>query len=224
MPDPIPHLGGPAGGARRSARAGRWRRIGAAVATATRATRGGLSLSSVMDNNAACISRRLSPPRIVMLDDEPAVLQCLTFVMRLWFKDAVLLTFDSADNATEELAREAPDLFTTDVNHLPPRGYEMLRTLAATGAKYPILVISAFATEEAVREWAGPELNAALLRKPFQMEDLRRELQQRLGPIDGETLAHEKTNRHPKEEFPGGGTPGNPASPKASAEPGRPDP
>ena len=93
------------------------------------------------------------------------------------FKDAKILTFEDANEAMQEITREAPDLFTTDWNHLALPCPEMFRQLIAQGAKYPIFVISAcgerIATDGRLREFTDAGLNVTLIAKPFRWEDVR---------------------------------------------------
>jgi DNA-binding NtrC family response regulator len=136
-------------------------------------------------------SRKPRPLRIVMLDDEAFVLETLKLVWSLEYSNAELLTFTDTQKALQELQREDPDLFTTDWNHYGMRGPEILKALAARKVKYPVFVISAFAPEENVVVSAGPGLNVTLLRKPFNVEQLRALLREHFGPGDGLELRKE---------------------------------
>src|SRR5258708_7885621 len=106
------------------------------------------------------------PLRIVMLDDVEGPLRSTEMVIRSWFKNATVLKFQNGDEALRELAREEPDLLVTDVCHPGPSGYEMLRLFAAKRVKFPILIISATATQGQVSQAAGSGLTVGFLQKP----------------------------------------------------------
>ncbi len=126
------------------------------------------------------------PPRIVMMDDLRSVLEMLESVIRIWFPDATILTFTDAELAYQELMREDPDLFTTDVCHPEPDGDELLRLLTARNVKYPIFVMSAWVkTKEALRPGCiGPNLNVTLMPKPFPLDELYWQLLSNVGLSD----------------------------------------
>ena len=114
------------------------------------------------------------PLRIVMLDDEPLVLDAVKLMLGFDLPNSFFLTFTDAESALQELEWKAPDLFTTDWNHAKMRCDEMLQVLAAKRVKYPVFVISVYAQEKDVLPYKGPDLQVAFLAKPFLLEDLRR--------------------------------------------------
>ena len=128
------------------------------------------------------------PFKIVMVDDLEGPLLSTEMVTRFLLKDSTMLKFQRGDDAMRELAREEPDLLITDVCHRGPSGYEMLQLLAAKRVNFPILIISATATQEKVSQSAGGELNVRLLQTPWTMESLRRELVNLVGPIEYENI------------------------------------
>ena len=133
-------------------------------------------------------TRCTRPLRIVVLDDEPGVREALQLLLPSYLPNSVILTFNDAELALQELEREDPDLFTTDWNH-PGRlfGEGLLRILASRGVKYPIFLITAYA--DSIRQeivgYANQGLNIALLAKPFSLDDLRRLVSTHLGPENG---------------------------------------
>jgi hypothetical protein len=52
-------------------------------------------------------------------------------MLRFDLPNSFILTFTNAESARQELEREAPDLFTTDINHVGLWFPEMLQRLAA---------------------------------------------------------------------------------------------
>jgi DNA-binding response OmpR family regulator len=117
------------------------------------------------------------PLRIVVMDDEQGVTECMTMLFEHWFPEATILAFTDAEKALQELIRTPPDLFTTDWNHVAPGCADMLSALRETGAKYPILVISAMSDsiirQNLLHPFSSGGLNVSLLAKPLTMETLR---------------------------------------------------
>lgn len=123
------------------------------------------------------------PPRIVMIDDLPAVLDTLESLTKIWFKEVTILRFTDAEQAYQELEREAPDLFITDVCHPAPDGDELLRRLTEKKATFPIFIISAYVRKiEDLRPGSvGPDLKATLIPKPFTIDEFYRQLLNQVG-------------------------------------------
>jgi two-component system response regulator ChvI len=132
------------------------------------------------------LERKSSRPlRIVMLDDEPTMLDNLKTVLEFELDDAKILTFTDGEEALQELTREGPDLFTTDWYHPKIPCGEMLRALAARKVKYPIFVISGHAESDMakglVRQFVAQGLKVTLLSKPWTVGQLRALLLEHLG-------------------------------------------
>jgi DNA-binding response OmpR family regulator len=142
-------------------------------------------LSGMVADTLALVKKesphRNRPLRIVMLDDEPCVLDALKIIMQFVFNDAKILTCTGSEEALQELAQEAPDLFTTDWAHPTFPGEALLRVLAEKKVTYPIFVISARAE---YIEYLDQGLNVSLLSKPFTLEQLRSLLLKHLDPSD----------------------------------------
>ena len=106
-------------------------------------------------------------------------------MLRFDLPDSFILTFTSAASALQELEREDPDLFTTDMNHVGMRFPEMLDRLGGRRGKYPVFVLSACAeldtAKEMVRRCVDQGWHVTLLSKPFLLDDLRRLLRSHLG-------------------------------------------
>jgi len=81
-------------------------------------------------------------PRIVLLDDEPILLDALGLTIERSLKQATILKFSDPQLALQEILRTPPNLFTTDINHSSLSCEELLRSLASNQAKFPIFVIS----------------------------------------------------------------------------------
>jgi DNA-binding NtrC family response regulator len=124
------------------------------------------------------VARATRPLRIVLVNDEPLVLQVFDVNVRSWFKDVTVLMFDNAIDALDELSRTAPDLLIT--YDLMPRmsGDELCQRLLDKRVTYPVIVFSAHdRTEKWVPELGRGGLNVSSLPCPFTVEDLRKTLE-----------------------------------------------
>ena len=135
----------------------------------------------IMNEAAATTDRR--KPRIILVDDEKHMLQLFELYIREWFKEVDLVLFQNGDTAWEELNRQAPDLLITDWYHPGLDGGEMVRKLAQTQSRIPVLMISA-CDWEYVREFADSGIKVVFLQKPFSSEQLWRALNELIGPCD----------------------------------------
>lgn len=123
------------------------------------------------------------PPKIVMVNDEPLVLDALEMMIRFWFKDATILMFSVPEEALEELFRSDPDLLITDDKMPKLNGSDIVGRIADRNVTYPIIVTSPWSpTEQWVREWASYGLNISYLAQPCTVEELKAELTKHLEP------------------------------------------
>ena len=123
--------------------------------------------------------------QIVVVDDEPRVLEMLERAIRDWLKDVHVLTFQDSDNAWQELSRTDPDFFITDCNLPGLECEQFFSSLAMRKVKYPILVLSE--SDEGFLKLKEcllrcPDLNVTFLRKPFTVERFNQELRAHIGP------------------------------------------
>jgi len=120
---------------------------------------------------------RASPLRIVQVNDEPSVLKLFGILLRKWFPDATLLSFDNGAPALEEISRTEPDLLITDDKMPHMSGEELCRRLLERKVSYPIIVNSPWKpTEEWVREFAWRGLQVSFFPLPCSIEGLRNAL------------------------------------------------
>ena len=111
------------------------------------------------------------PLRIVVLNDEPIVLDMMRLIIPYSFesfKDAKLLLFQDSVKGWEELSLRNPDLLITDDMMPTLLGQEICERLLERKAGYPIIVMSGYDPEGLwVREYAIRGLNVKLLTVPF---------------------------------------------------------
>jgi CheY-like chemotaxis protein len=129
-------------------------------------------------------SRLGHPPRIVVINQEPMILEIWEIRIRQYFKNGTILLFKDGDLALQELSQTEPDLLITDMHRPGMDGWKMLPLLAAKEVKYPLLVEQRNVSEVAVRRCAGSELNLTVLRGIWRLKTFYTHLGTLVGPSD----------------------------------------
>jgi DNA-binding NtrC family response regulator len=143
-----------------------------------KAAPGAKRILSSMVADALTLARKARPIRIIMVNDERSVNVTFDFVIRSWFKDVVVLSFDNAITALEELSRTDFNLLITDDIMPGMRGEEFCRNLLERGGAYPIIVNSPWQpTEQWVQKFAKHRLNVLFLPLPCDIENLLKALE-----------------------------------------------
>jgi DNA-binding NarL/FixJ family response regulator len=121
---------------------------------------------------------KTKPLRIVMVNDEPLVLDSLDMMIRFLLKDAAIPCFGNCTDAMQELSRTEPDLLITDDMMPGLEGREMVRLLLLREATYPIVVFSTWSeTDKWVLDYASQGYNIAVLPLPCTVDDVRRHIE-----------------------------------------------
>ncbi len=115
-------------------------------------------------------------PRLLLIDDEPALADFVASVARDCGFEAVLTSTN--EGFREALLAEAPDMIALDLGMPGMDGVELLRFLAGQECRAPVLIISGFdrrVLESAFRlgEALGLKM-AGPLEKPVRAEALER--------------------------------------------------
>ncbi len=132
-------------------------------------------LSGMVADTLALVRKEPSPPRIVVVNDNPPVLEAWGVMIRHWSKDATLELFEGPIEAWQELSQTDPDLLITAVAMSGLRGKDIVQRLMDRKVTYPIIVISAYEPEKLwVREFASKGLNVSFLAMPFDFKSLRK--------------------------------------------------
>ncbi len=113
-------------------------------------------------------------PRLLLIDDEPALADFLASAARECGFEPILTSEDA--RFREEFMAERPHMVALDLGMPGMDGVELLRFLADQGFRAPVLIISGFdrrVLESAFRlgEALGLEM-AGPLEKPVRLEDL----------------------------------------------------
>ena len=134
-----------------------------------------------MLNNEPLPARKT--PRIVLLEDEPALSQLFGDCIHEWFDKIELVKFTGGDDAWRELSRTAPDLLILDWVHPGLTGHEILQQLALHPTGFPILLTSEFFAAH-LQLFSDHGLKVGFLPKPFEICEFWEALNQLLGPSD----------------------------------------
>ena len=121
-----------------------------------------------------------TPPRLLLIDDEPALAEFLANAARETGFEPILTSRD--DEFCTEFIENRPDMVALDLGMPGMDGVELLRFLADQAYKAPVLIISGFdrrVLDSAFRLGEAFGLNmAGPLEKPVRLEELEELLAQ----------------------------------------------
>ena len=122
---------------------------------------------------------------VLIVDDSPAMRSFVKRVLELsGFEMGTCYEAENGKEALDLLSHEWVDVILTDINMPVMNGEEFVQNLAAHESFYsiPVLVVSTDRTEDRVRQMIA--LGAqGYVKKPFQPEELREELEKVLGVV-----------------------------------------
>ena len=87
--------------------------------------------------------------RIAVVDDEESVRKALRRLLAAFDLDAT--TFASGRDFLDALTERRPDCLVLDLQMRAPNGFDVLAELAASGARLPVVIITAHDEPETVR-------------------------------------------------------------------------
>jgi len=120
----------------------------------------------------------VTPRRILVVDDEPGIRETLVHLLRALGYEVV-----EADGGRAGLARlaEAPvDLVLTDLGMPDMNGWEVARAAKARAPRVPVVLVTGWG-EDGPAPGADHSLVAAVLSKPFRVQDIVKVLAHALG-------------------------------------------
>ena len=116
-------------------------------------------------------------PKVVIIDDEPAMVEVISTLCRDMGHDAV--PFQSPKKALDELPGLAPQLVITDIKMENIGGFDVLRECKDKLPEVPVVMITGFATVEDAVE--AMKLGAYdYVTKPFKIDELQITMQRAL--------------------------------------------
>jgi CheY-like chemotaxis protein len=80
------------------------------------------------------------------------MIRCGSRLLSEYFKDYNIVPCGNGDEALREIARQAPDLLVTDYHHPGARPVEMLLRLEESPVRFPVLLLSACAGPEQLKD------------------------------------------------------------------------
>jgi excisionase family DNA binding protein len=112
--------------------------------------------------------------QILVVEDEPDFRQLFELHLRSWGLPIHLSSVPSGFDALLQIGASQPDLLITDLRMPGIDGFEMLRSLKASGAisELEIIVVTAL-TEHTIAERGGLPAGVTVLYKPLRFAELR---------------------------------------------------
>ncbi|MDO8670854.1 MAG: response regulator [Dehalococcoidia bacterium] len=89
----------------------------------------------------------VQPPKILVVEDDPEMLEILT--LNLEASGYVVVTATDGYEALQKFDEEKPDLVTLDLAMPTITGFRLLRLFKSSNATVPVIVLTAFSFEEA---------------------------------------------------------------------------
>jgi len=110
------------------------------------------------------------PERILAVDDEPDMLKVLSMIIREK-TPYELITTNNPLEALEIVRKESLDMVIADLKMPGLDGSELLEAVKAHNAEIPVIIMTAFATEEAASEIIAKG-GFDFIIKPFRKEQI----------------------------------------------------
>lgn len=115
--------------------------------------------------------------QVLVVEDEPDFRQLFELHLRSWGLPIHFSSVPSGFDALLQIGASQPDLLITDLRMPGIDGFEMLRSLKASGAisELAIIVVTAL-TEHTIAERGGLPAGVTVLYKPLRFAELRQRL------------------------------------------------
>lgn len=122
----------------------------------------------------------VSPPRILVIEDEPLV----RFSLTAFLEDSGFACTEAADGAAglEAFGRVHPDLVLTDLRMPRLDGFGVLAALRIRSPETPIVVLTGSGDASAAEDVVAQGARACLFKPLYNMETLVETLRSLLGP------------------------------------------
>ena len=140
----------------------------------------------------------IHPKRVLILDDQPVVLEQLDRCLRNHNFEPIQTT--SWTTAIDLVTHNTPDLAILDLQMPTIQGNSVLDLIRQDGHSFPIIVMSAYLNEEKMDELRLLGANE-FISKPFHLNDLVNTVQRLLGqpPVPESPQESEESESSPKE-------------------------
>jgi len=115
--------------------------------------------------------------KILIVDDNPEILKMLQ--SRLESEGYAVINASDGHEALKKISLEKPDLVLLDIFIPEMDGIDILKILREENPQLPVIIITAFPSEE-TRRIAEEYKVFAYFKKPFQFEELRETIEESL--------------------------------------------
>lgn len=123
-----------------------------------------------------------SPLDVLVVDDDPAVARLVRVVLE---REGLQVEHaHDAAAAREMLANRTCKVVLTDYTMPDVHGLDLVRSLEASGVRAAFLVMSAFLEQPVVHEICAEAAVAGMIRKPFELKELVRDVRAAMGAGD----------------------------------------
>jgi two-component system KDP operon response regulator KdpE len=122
-----------------------------------------------------------APLDVLVVDDDPAVARLVRVVLER--EGLVVEHAHGAAEARRLLASRECRVVLTDYTMPDVNGLELVRSFEASGVRAAFLVMSAFLDQPVVHEICAEPAVAGMIRKPFELKELVRDVHSALGPV-----------------------------------------
>jgi len=123
--------------------------------------------------------------RVMVVEDEPELLQLFTMVIRGWDLPIELTPASNGFEALLKMGQDCPDLLVTDLNMPGMDGFKMISSLRGVGQAYgemEIVVVTALADEDIARR-GGLPAGVRVFHKPVPFDDLEALVRERVAAL-----------------------------------------
>lgn len=120
----------------------------------------------------------VTPRRILVVDDEPGIRETLVHLLRALGYDVIEAEGGRAGLA--RLAEGAVDLVLTDLGMPDVNGWDVARAVKARAWRVPVVLVTGWG-DDGPAPGADHSLVAAVLSKPFRVQDIMKVLAHALG-------------------------------------------
>ncbi|MGF1678032.1 MAG: response regulator [Candidatus Methylacidiphilales bacterium] len=120
-------------------------------------------------------------PHIVVVDDDEAIVDILSYSLRKKFPDGKITGFHSPIEALQWLKGESPDLVLTDLNMPQVDGRQLIEHVQMKPNRIPVFVISGAFTLSELREMESQYSHVRVFAKPLLTRELIQAIEEVLG-------------------------------------------
>lgn len=119
------------------------------------------------DTPASTQASQATPPRVLIVDDDPAALELVEMLVEEELPQAIIAKARNGFEGLKALGRTMPDILVTDIVMPHIDGLEMLRHVAAQPDRPGLVIATSFLQEDELQRRGGLSADVAFLPKPL---------------------------------------------------------